>query len=103
MELIAESAQTPARQLHVKQPKSGDVARDAAERRWNNALTRRYSHSPEIYARIITAIDQSLSVAATDAEMKYSGCGIEHILAELHRRDLLPAHVGNQPSAGRRP
>lgn len=91
--LITKPAQSPANQLHVKRPALGDAARDVAERRWNADLTAHYSQQPELYGRIIEAIDRPLSDAATDAELSFRGTGIRHILAELRRRDLAPAHT----------
>lgn len=87
---ITKPAQTPAGRLHVKHPKPGDAARDAAERRWNMDLSRRYSGHAELYGRIVEAIDRPLSEAATSAELNFRGAGTKHILAELRRRDLLP-------------
>lgn len=88
---ITKRAQVPADQLHVKHKKPGDAARDVAERRWNADLVERYAQQPDIYARIIEAIDQELSYTAIHAESCFRGAGVKHILAELRRRDLLPA------------
>jgi hypothetical protein len=94
---ISKCAQSPASLLHVKQTKPSNAARDVAERRWNTDLNGRYADQPKLYARIIDAIEPSLSQAATDAEIRFRGAGIEHILAELRRRDLVPL----EPNGGR--
>jgi hypothetical protein len=87
---ITKPAQSPVWQLHVKHTKPSDAARDSAERRWNTDLLGRFSKQPEIYERVIEAIDRALSDAATDAELRLRGAGIKHILAELRRRDIVP-------------
>lgn len=88
---ITKPAQAPVRPLHVKQTKPGDAARDAAERRWNVELLAHYSQDPDLYGRIIEAIDRPLGETATDAELAFRGAGIRHILTELRRRELLPS------------
>lgn len=88
MELIGQPVQRPARPVHVKRRASSDVARDAAERRWNMALTLHVSANEALYARILERIDQPLSDAATAAEMKNPGAGLRYVLAELDRRAL---------------
>ncbi|ARP98245.1 helix-turn-helix domain-containing protein [Pseudorhodoplanes sinuspersici] len=100
MELIAKPIQQPASQLHVKQPKSSDAARNAAERRWSNALTQRFSLHEQLFAHILSAIDPALSSAATDAELAIVGDGIKHILAELHRRGVLVEGEAPQSAPG---
>ncbi len=89
MELIAEPIQQAASRLHVKQPKHSEIVRDAAERRWCNALTKRFSLHEQLFARILSAIDPALSSAATDTEIAVAGDGIKHIVAELHSRGVI--------------
>jgi hypothetical protein len=52
------------------------------------ALTLHISANEALYARILDAIDQPLSDAATAAEMKDPGAGLKYILTELDRNGL---------------
>ena len=97
MELIGQPVQRPARPVHVKHRAPSDVARDAAERRWNMALTLHVSANEALYARILERVDQPLSDAATAAEMKDPGSGLRYILTELDRSGLR-TQTGAPPS-----
>lgn len=100
MELIGQPVQRPAQPVHVKRHASADVARDAAERRWNTALTLHFSTNEALYARILEEIDQPLSDAATAAELKNPGAGLRYVLAELDRRGLSPHQNAPRLSEG---
>jgi predicted transcriptional regulator len=63
--------------------RSADAARVEAERRWTDALHKRFAHLPVTYAEIIELIDTTMQEAATDAEMRRPGSGLLHILREL--------------------
>ena len=72
--------------FHVKSGSSRVAARDAAERRWNESLTRQLAAAPDVFAGIIDAIDVDLQSAATDAELRRPGSGLADLLHELDRR-----------------
>ncbi len=69
----------------VTQSKNGsrEAALAAAERRWSMDLNSRYSATPEIYAEVIAAIDAEIQCAATDAEMRKPGAGLDFIYQQL--------------------
>jgi hypothetical protein len=69
--------------FQVKETRSRDAARDAAERRWNNALQYQYLATPTAYGEIIGAIDSAMQAAATEAEIKRHGAGLAYILDQL--------------------
>ena len=60
-----------------------EAARASAERRWSQELNYQYSATPEIYGKIIDAIDLQIQSAATEAEMKRRGGGLAYILNQL--------------------
>jgi hypothetical protein len=74
--------------FHGKQS-YGDIARTAAERRWNEALTRHLASAPDIFAGVIDAIDRDLSNATTEVELRQRGSGVEFLLVQLDRRKPL--------------
>ena len=76
---------------HVKQTRSRDAARDAAQRRWDTDLLKRYVSEVQVYARIVDAIDLALSGAATEAELAKRGEGTTYIIQELTARGVLPS------------
>lgn len=82
---------TPGRMIG-RTVKHGQAARDAAERRWNDALTRRYLGSPKVYAAVVDAIDTDICDAATNAEMREPGSGIA--LVERRLSSLLLPNGG---------
>jgi hypothetical protein len=63
--------------------RSSEAARVEAERRWTDALHKRFAHWPVKYAEIIELIDTAMQEAATDAEMRQPGSGFLHILRKL--------------------
>jgi hypothetical protein len=65
---------------------SNAAARSAAERRWNGALMKRLIGEPELYAKAIDAIDQSMQDAATEAEMRSRGSGMRHLIEQLAKK-----------------
>ncbi|MBR1335336.1 helix-turn-helix domain-containing protein [Bradyrhizobium ottawaense] len=67
----------------------GDIARTAAERRWNEALTKQLASAPEVFAGVIEAIDSDLSHATTEVELRHRGRGVEFLLVQLDRRKPL--------------
>src|SRR5581483_4195548 len=62
---------------------SRSAAATAAERRLSDDLHRRFGSMPMTYAEIIQAIDPDMLVAATQAEMKQRGAGINYIIRAL--------------------
>jgi hypothetical protein len=68
---------------------SQQAAEAAAMRRWNGDLLDRFRSTP-VYALIVDALDQELQNAATEAELKRRGAGVDHILRELALRNVLP-------------
>jgi hypothetical protein len=81
--------------FHVKSSRSHVAARDAAERRWNEALTKQLAAAPDIFVSLIDAIDPELQSTATDAELRRPGSGISFLLMELDRRAPLVVDARN--------
>jgi hypothetical protein len=79
----------------VKSTRSQVAALDAAERRWNESLTKQFAAAPDIFVSLIDAIDPELQSAATDAELRKPGSGISFLLMELDRRVPLAVEVRN--------
>jgi hypothetical protein len=89
--LTNEVNRTPAypivqQRFHVKSTRSEVAARDAAERRWNELFTKEFVAAPDVFARLVDAIDVDLHNATTDAELRKPGSGIGFLLKELDRR-----------------
>lgn len=80
---IVEPIKSLRQTFHVKQTSSREAARDAAERRWCNALSKRYNADPIRHARILEVIDEALHTAATNAELSKPGSGLFLILAKM--------------------
>lgn len=78
------------RPVHVKHTSSRDAARDAAQRRWDNAILKRFAGQP-IYARIVGAIDPTLSSTATQIELDKPGSGFWFVLEQLAQREVIPS------------
>jgi hypothetical protein len=55
----------------------------AAERRWTTTLNERFGSMPVTYAEIIDQITPEIQAAATEAELKRRGAGIDYILNRL--------------------
>jgi hypothetical protein len=68
---------------------SSTAAHDAAERRWNGELINRYRDHPSIYSQIVDAIDAELMSAATEAELRHRGTGLNCLMGELLARNLI--------------
>jgi hypothetical protein len=101
--LTNEVNRTPAypivhQRFHVKSSRSVVAARDAAERRWNEALTKQFAAAPDVFFGLIDAIDSELQSAATDAELQKPGSGVAFLLIELDRRVPLAVDARNSPS-----
>lgn len=73
---------------------SGEAARTAAERRWNDALTDCFVGTP-MYAEIIASIDAAIVEAATHVEMHKPGTGLSCVLNYLRLRK---AESGSAPN-----
>jgi hypothetical protein len=77
--------------LAVRQPtvpslagtKSVDAASAEAERRWSNDLHQEFCSTPSSYGDVIDAIDPSMQLAATKAELSRRGGGLSYILRQL--------------------
>lgn len=79
---------TPSIPATGSPPKNPDhPSRLAAERRWSLDVHHRFSGSPVTYGEVIGAIDETLRVGATDAELKSRGGGLEYLLARLKLKD----------------
>lgn len=76
--------------VHVKPTSSRQAAWDAAERRWDNAILKRFAGHP-VYTQIVKAIDPALSKAATQIEMEKPGSGFWYVLEQLAQRDAIPS------------
>jgi hypothetical protein len=72
--------------FHVKTADSKVAARDAAERRWNEALMKQFVAAPDVFGNLMEEIDSELSRATTDSELEKPGSGIHFLLHELDRR-----------------
>jgi DNA-binding transcriptional MocR family regulator len=79
------------KRFHVKTADSQVAARDAAERRWNEALIKQFIAAPDVFADLSEAVDPELARATTDAEFNKRGSGIHFLLHELERRARLKA------------
>jgi hypothetical protein len=83
---------------HGEQASSTNAARDSAQRRWSERLTRLLQDDEGVHAQVLAAIDPTLSEAATDAELKCRGAGFQRIVDELQARDIaIPGHGGDAP------
>ena len=67
--------------------RSADAARDEAERRWTLDVQRRFISLPVTYAEVIDAIDETLRLAATEAELARRGAGLLTVLDRLKLGD----------------
>jgi hypothetical protein len=63
--------------------RAAEAALVEAERRWTDAVHRQFAAMPVTHAEVIEAIDQSMRIAATEAEMKGRGDGLVYILRKL--------------------
>jgi predicted transcriptional regulator len=84
----------PNHERSCRQPPSTPsltAARDAAERRWNGALTSNFRDQPWIYSRIVDAIDVNLMNATTEAELRHQGSGLSFLTNELLLRNVIVA------------
>ena len=79
-----------------KSPQTCQAARVAAERRWYSQLHQRFSSDPSAYAVLIGAIDTEMQRAATEAELRRHGAGLELILRELSG-ELKGKTAGDRP------
>jgi hypothetical protein len=83
---------------HGEQASSMNAARDSAQRRWSERLTRLLHDHEALHARVLAAIDTTLAEAATDAELKRRGAGFQRIVDELQARDIaIPSADGDAP------
>jgi predicted transcriptional regulator len=62
---------------------SSNAMRSAAERRWSDALLRKFSDQPVTYGDIIEAITTEIQNAATDAELRARGGGYAYVMRAL--------------------
>ena len=69
------------------------VARVEAERRWSNDLHRAFGSLVVTYGEIIGAIDAAIQTAATDAELRKRGAGLEFIRQKLKLSEARPWSV----------
>jgi DNA-binding MarR family transcriptional regulator len=81
--ITSQRSQSIAKIVHVKNSSSHQAARDSAQRRWDNDVLRCFAGEPGCYARIVDAMTPQLSSAATDAELKCRGGGLQFIVHEI--------------------
>jgi DNA-binding IclR family transcriptional regulator len=67
--------------------RSADAARNEAERRWNRDLDERFRSMPVTYPEIVDAITPAIHAAATDAELRRRGAGLDYIVKQLKLGD----------------
>jgi hypothetical protein len=67
--------------------RSADAARNEAERRWNRDLDERFRSKPITYSEIVDAITPAIHAAATDAELRHRGAGLDCIIKQLKLGD----------------
>ena len=85
--------------IHVKPTSSRDAAYDAAEKRWNDSLTRQFRAAPDVFAGLIDSIDPDLDRATTEIELRKPGSGLPYLLGELdRRRPLQPSPSACSPT-----
>ena len=77
----------PERGLRLKSTSASEAMREAAHRRWDDELLRRFRTHSTLYGRIIELIDNEMADAATDAELQRKHAGLKHILQALITRD----------------
>ncbi|MEW6767032.1 MAG: helix-turn-helix domain-containing protein [Pseudomonadota bacterium] len=65
---------------------SKQVARDAAERRWNRDLQHQFGSDAKIYGDLIEGVTSEIMTMATDAELKERGAGIVWLIQEIFKR-----------------
>jgi hypothetical protein len=73
--------------FRAREPISGvrsrNAAETAAERRWSDALHEQFGSLPLTYGEVLEAITPEIQAAATDAEMRCRGAGLNYILNRL--------------------
>lgn len=78
-----EKAKPPAPLRRLPNLRSGAIAREAAQRRWDGDLLRTLSADPGVYAIAIEAIDNDIAEEATDAELRRRGAGCALVLERV--------------------
>lgn len=68
-----------------KRPSQGEVARDAAQRRWEQDVK---AHGEHVYAAVTEWMTPQRMHDATEAEMKRKGAGLKYIHASMHREGM---------------
>jgi hypothetical protein len=81
--IASQRFQRVAKTVHAKSTSSQQAARDSAQRRWDSDVLKRFAGEPGHYARIVDAITPQLSDAATEAELKHRGGGLQLIVHEV--------------------
>ena len=66
-----------------RQASSRDVARQAAQRRWDNDLLNQFVSQQGVYASILEQVEESMIAAATDAELVERGGGLRYLIKTL--------------------
>lgn len=74
---------SPRSQYGALTPSSKTAAYDAAEGRWTKALQARFLKSPDVYARVLEAIDPALQEEITVIEGDRPGRGVFVLLEKL--------------------
>jgi hypothetical protein len=60
--------------------RSADAALAAAERRWSEDIWKQFASRAGVYAAVVDFIDEALRSAATDAELRKRGAGLDLIV-----------------------
>ena len=98
--ITRQRSQSLSRPLHVEHASSRQAALNAAQRRWDNAILKRFAGHP-IYSDIVNAIDQILSEAATQIEMDKPGRGFWYVIEKLVEREVVPrVHLKGSTTPG---
>jgi predicted transcriptional regulator len=94
-EMLLASVKLPLKKTsHSGKPRHKDARRQAAQRRWDSALLKKFQGEVGLYGRIVEAIDLELSVAATERELARRGEGVRFIVRELIDRHVVPECFG---------
>jgi Helix-turn-helix domain len=82
----AKEASSAARFIATRKSRtigSADAAKASAERRWLTAVNDCFVSNPELYALVIEVVDSATKEAATEAELRRHGAGLDLILDRL--------------------
>ena len=81
--------QSPRNESRVLTPPSAMAVLDAAERRWTRAVQVRFLKTPDLYARVLDAIDRTLQDEITLIERDKPGRGLFVLLERLQIKGVI--------------